>query len=150
MSQEMLSYNRAAADRVKRANFRAEQKRRHEAEIAMLSARWLRKANGRLTLKDARELAERQSGSYRYGFWGNDQIAFRTPGWLKESYTEALDSHPSHMAALRTRLTRADDLFGCGPTAGRLWPGDSLVWDPAWTSPYSPHVGAWVVKRGNG
>ena len=114
-------------------------KARKLAERAMLQRRWMRKAGTRLTAKDAAKLAElQQDVAYRFGFWGPDWVAERTPGGSLRASLTRTTRIPTTPSA--SRATSATSATGCATrsagTDRRAAPASGLA--IAWSSTPRP------------
>ena len=60
-----------------------------QEEAAVFARRYLRRAHGRLTKQEARELGRLQAGGYSAGFFACDFLSFRTPGGFARDWRDA-------------------------------------------------------------
>ena len=113
--------------------------------VGIATARFMRKAHGRIGKRAARELGRLYGGDLHWKYLGvsGDKLASREPGgfvklwdrYLGLAFKRERRAVPCVGSARETARHMAFYFAWLGPSSGR-WPGDSLVFD-AQPGPYS-------------
>lgn len=130
-----------------------------KARIETVTARFVRKADGRINKREAKELARRYAVDVHWRFLrtDGDKLALRAPGdfarrweeWLGETFKRERRA-PRRWASVTFNGNETARHMGyyfgwLGPQSG-MWPGDSLAWDPDYQV-CDGRVGAWRVAH---
>lgn len=101
--------------------------------VAVSMARFVRRANGRVSKKELRKVATLYAVDLHYRFGGTDWLEMRRPGSFAE-HVKKEKRYPGAMEELRAFAK--DKFFHYGPRSG-AWPGDTWVFTGT----------GWVVKE---